>query len=60
MKENYYLKSYYNYDHACVKSLSLNLYFILELCDIRNFVNNLMKTVIGTFNSMIPQYYTNK
>ena len=60
MKENYYLKCYYSYDHDCVKSLSLNLYFILELCDIRNYVNNLMKTVIGTFNSMIPQYYTNK
>ena len=26
MKENYYLKSYYSYDHACVKSLSLNLF----------------------------------
>ena len=28
-KENYYLKSYYSYEHDCVKSLSLNLYFIL-------------------------------
>ena len=59
MKENYYLKSYYSYDHDCVKSLSLILYFIIILCDIR-YVNNLMKTVIGTFNSMILQYYTKK
>ena len=29
MRENYYLKSYYSYDNDCVKSLSLNLDFIL-------------------------------
>ena len=56
MKEFFYLTSYYGYDHDYVKALFLNLYFSLLLCDIRNYVNNLLKTVIGTFNSMIPQY----
>ena len=29
------------------------------VCDIR-YVNKFMKTVIDIFNSMMPQYYTNK
>ena len=63
MKENYYqivsfLKSSYSYDHDCVRPLSLNLYCKLY-CVITDFVNNFMKIFIDSFNSMVPQYYTN-
>ena len=29
-------------------------------CVITDFVNNLMKIIIDAFNSIVPQYYTNK
>ena len=42
------IMTYYSYGVAVINYV---LYVI---------VNNLMETVIGTFNSMIPQYYTSK
>ena len=66
MKENYYLivsflKSCYSYDHDCVMPCNaIILKFIRKLyCVITDFVNNFMKIIIDTFNSMLPQYYTN-
>ena len=44
---------------SCVRPLSLNIYFKLY-CVITDFVNNFMKIIIETFNSMVHQYYTNK
>ena len=65
MNENYYLIG--SFERAViamtmivyVMPLSLNLYCKLY-CVITDFVNNFMRIIIDTLNSMVPQYYTNK